>query len=102
MTFEIRKISNYGCSHPVVARLAMQTSELIQFSDLSKEDQGQVNELYFHTLKPRLLKCHEAHGRLVTARESTINEMKRSQSNPRVKEVPNIIGLKGEAETYLY
>jgi hypothetical protein len=31
MAFEIRKISNYGTQNPVVARLKVQTQELIQW-----------------------------------------------------------------------
>ena len=38
MNFIITKISNHGVSHPFVARLSVQTSELIKWADLSKED----------------------------------------------------------------
>ena len=103
MPFEIRKISNYGTGHPVVARLAMQTSELIQWSDLNEADRGQVLELYFHVLKPRLLKCHEAYDRLCAARDEALKVLELPpQKDSRVRDVPHVIGLREEAEAFLY
>lgn len=104
MNFTIRKISNYGVSHPVVARLSVQTSELIKFSDLSKEDQQQVGALYMSTLQPRLLKCHDILKRLRQAlRESVASvEEEQKQSQGRIMALPYVIGLEGEVESFLY
>ena len=59
MVFEIRKISNIGTSHPLVARLGAQTSELINWLDIDKAGHDAIGELYAITLQQRLLRCHE-------------------------------------------
>jgi len=101
MNFEIRKISNYGASHPVVARLMMQTGELIQFSNLPKEDKDKVQGFYFE-LHNRLLKCHDIYDRLMKATDEAVKRPVPPQTNKQIKEVPHVIGLNGEAESYLY
>jgi hypothetical protein len=100
MGFELTKISNYGTTHPVVARLKVQTGELIQWADLTKEREESIVAIYFD-MADRLLKCHEVHERLLAAREKSIAEFKPT-SDSRVKTAPHVIGLKGEAETFLY
>src|SRR4051812_41297746 len=64
MPFEFRKVSNYGASHPVVARLCLQTVELTKWMTLDKDLIGELNELYCMTLQGRLLKCYETFERL--------------------------------------
>ncbi len=104
MKFVITKISNHGVSHPFVARLSVQTSELIKWADLSKEDQQAVTELYMATLQPRLLKCFDILCRLRNAAEksaaSAVNEQK--QNDGRIMAMPYVVGLQGEVESFLY
>ena len=83
MNFEIRKISNYGASHPVVARLMMQTGELIQFSNLPKEDKDKVQEFYFE-LHNRLLKCHDIYDRLMKATDEAVKRPVPPQTNKQI------------------
>jgi hypothetical protein len=104
VNFVITKISNHGVSHPFVARLSVQTSELIKWADLPKEDQQAVSELYMATLQPRLLKCFEILCRLRKALEesaaSAANEQK--QNDGRIRAMPHVVGLQGEVESFLY
>lgn len=96
----MKKVSNYGSSHPVVARLILQTHDLLQWADLSKEERDLVIVLY-DDLKNRLLKCHEAFDRLVKALNITIEECE-FQEDGSSKYEPHVIGLEGEVETILY
>jgi hypothetical protein len=100
MAFEIKKISDYGTAHPVVARLKVQTHELIQWADISKDKRESVAAVYFE-IADRLLKCHEIRARLVAALNKAVAEF-RPSSDPRVMNVPHLIGLRGEVETFLY
>lgn len=104
MNFVISKISNHGVAHPFVARLSVQTCELIKWADLPKEDQQSVGELYMMTLQPRLLKCFDILCRLRTALHesaaSAANDQK--QNNGRIKALPHVAGLQGEVESFLY
>lgn len=105
MNFIITKISNHGVSHPFVARLSVQTSELIQWADLSKEDQDAVSGLYMTTLQPRLLKCYDILCRLQQALSESVasaeNEQKQQQDR-RIRAMPHVVGLQGEVEPFLY
>jgi len=58
MSFEIRKISDVGTTHPVVARLGVQSSEIIRWLDVDEKSRGSILQLYVHALTPRLLRCH--------------------------------------------
>ena len=59
MSFEIRKISDVGARHPVVARLGLQTSEFLNWLGLDQSKRDAISTLYVMTLKDRLLHCHE-------------------------------------------
>jgi hypothetical protein len=99
-TWVLTKVSNYGTSHPVVARLAAQTYELLKWADLSKEEKDQVY-LKYDGLKNRLLKCHEAYGRLQKALAESMEEDIFNEDGT-LKRYPHLIGLREEIETILY
>lgn len=98
--FKMRKVSNYGSSHPVVARLLLQTHDLLQWADLSREDKDSIMAIY-DGLKQRLIKCHESRDRLVSSLKTTIGECEFKEDGSSRYE-PHVIGLKEEVETILY
>lgn len=105
MGFIITKISNHGVSHPFVARLSVQTSELIRWSDLPKQDQDAVNELYMTTLQPRLLKCFDICTRLkqgLVESAASVAKEQAQQQDRRIRSMPHVVGLEGEVESFLY
>jgi hypothetical protein len=87
-----QQVSNYGTSHPVVARLLMQSRELLPWAGLPNDIQNIVYGIHYE-LKNRLLKCHEGYARLVAAK-------KRMLQTPQLD--PYLIDLENEAETFLY
>lgn len=104
MTFSIIKVSNYGTSHPVVARLLVQTSELLGWADLIKEDRDKVFDVY-NSIKNRLLKCHESYDRLRIAFDKNLDKTSEKMSedkSDRFQKHPFLIGLQAEIETILY
>ena len=76
MPFTVHKISDKGVSHPVVARLAVQTSKLIQFSGLPKEQQSSILDLYINSLQPRLVQCHDIHDRMRQRLDESVASLK--------------------------
>jgi hypothetical protein len=88
----IRHVSLYGTSHPVVARLLMQTRELLPWAGLPNKKQDLVYGIH-HELKNRLLKCHEGYARLVAAKKRTLQTTQLD---------PYLIGLESEAQTFVY
>lgn len=100
MAFEIRKIGDVGAGHPVVARLGAQTAELIGFLDVDQKSRDEIGHLYAITLKDRLLRCHAFRNELVTKANTAIEEVQQ-QGDPRIRHVPNVVGLQGIAEGFL-
>jgi len=106
MPLVLKKVSDHGASNPIVARLAVQPSEVIQFFNIPKAKQDRVLEIYINMVKPRLLHCMEISENIAKENEEIrlrINENRiKIQSNGRVVEVPQISRLKEQVETYLY
>jgi hypothetical protein len=103
MPIVIQRTSDYGTEHPVFARLAVQTAELVKFSTLDKRGEEAVLNLYINTLKPRLLKCYEIRDRLKGKLERSCEEAAVANSrNKSVSVVPAVTGLEGEVESFCY
>jgi hypothetical protein len=102
MPFEIRKISDVGTRHPVVARLGVQASELIKWIDIEDDKRRETVGLFARTLTERLLRCHQFRDDLVNRINASVEGKQPIQSENRIQEVPQVIGLKGIAEGFLY
>lgn len=98
--FEIRKTSDVGTSHHVVARLCVQTSELVQWIRPG-EAKDKILSLYMETLTQRLLDCHQFADTLEEKLSACSAEWS-SQHEGRVRMIPTVIGLVGIAESFLY
>jgi len=106
MGFQIRKISNHGTSNPIVARLAPQSHELMDFSTLSKEKKEELLLLLHEQIMPRLLTCDTISRRVVQAIEDAVSNVKKhglpTQAQGRVVDVPHIANLEQDVEQFLY
>jgi uncharacterized protein (DUF433 family) len=101
MAFEIRKINDVGVGHPVVARLGVQSSDLIPWIDIEDAKRKEIAELYVRTLTDRLLQCHRFRDDLVKRTNDAVKAVQ-PQKDKRAREVPHVIGLQGIAEGFLY
>ncbi|MDX0622435.1 hypothetical protein GOD54_21275 [Sinorhizobium medicae] len=90
--FNIQKVSNHGASHPVVARLVMQTDDLLGFLD--KKKKAEAMRIYID-LHKRLLQCHDIAERI-------FKEQERAAALPSGSTtIPHVINLDMEAESFL-
>ncbi|ATU92893.1 hypothetical protein [Phyllobacterium zundukense] len=103
MAFRTQKVSDVGTTNPIVARLGIQTGELLNWSGLDKAQNEAIAELYITKLTPRLVRCDK--------RISTINNKlnkdiarvdKHIQKDPRVSEIPYVVDLEGDVQDFLY
>jgi len=99
MAFRVMKVGNHGANHPVVARLQMQTAELLGFTDFGKETQERLFRTYYDTSK-RLLKCYDLQEKLLNGAKATIDEVL-ARPLPH-HDVPYLIGLEQDVESFLY
>ena len=59
MTFRVVKISDQGTANPIVARLSVQTSELIMFCRRGEEFHKSVVALFHDHIQKQLLECDQ-------------------------------------------
>src|SRR5260370_18294170 len=64
MLFEVKKQLEHGTKNPIVARLTLQTLELLKESSLPKEKIDKIGEIYVSSLVKELLRCWEIKQRL--------------------------------------
>lgn len=57
MAFRIQKLSDYGTANPIVARLSLQTQDLLPFYNLSDKQKEEIFGLFFSSLQPKLMTC---------------------------------------------
>ncbi|NTU73669.1 hypothetical protein HGB07_05910 [Candidatus Roizmanbacteria bacterium] len=106
MVFKLQKVSDYGTSNYIVARTSVQISELLRPIQLEKEKDEKICELFFMKIQPRLIRCYEISNKISGDLEKIDADLKengiKTQSAGRVVEVPHVMQLTEDVETYLY
>jgi hypothetical protein len=97
--FVIQKISEHGTSNPIVARLTIQTFNLLEWLDCDAQRKEDLIGAYLE-LNRRLLQCFDHQQRLVVARAKTV-EATQGVLEKGNYSVPFVIGLQEEAEGFL-
>jgi len=103
---QIQQISDYGTRNPIVARLTLQTTEMLKFTNLTKPQSDELWGVYFNNLQPKLMVCYRIKEKLteeVKAHQKSIDESGiPTQANGRAYTLPCILDLEHQAETFLY
>lgn len=106
MVFQIKKVSDHGTANPIVARLSLQTSGLVQFCSVEKDIKEKVLELYHDRIQPRVLTCDEISQEITSETLAIANKLSEKgfdiQSQGRVIAVPYLTKLEPRVEQYLY
>ena len=106
MGLQIQQISDYGTTNPVVARLSIQTKDLLQFYKLTKDDERQIFRIMFADVQPKIMTCFRIKERIVQevhAEQKKIDEGRMEiQSGGRAYTLPSILDLRQDAEIFLY
>jgi hypothetical protein len=106
MAFRIQKLSDYGTANPIVARLSLQTQDLLPFYNLSDKQKEEIFGLFFSSLQPKLMTCFRLMEQLtkeVRERQKRIDEVGLEfQDHGRAYTLPSILDLQQHAETFLY
>lgn len=100
MAFEFAKISDHGTNHPVIARLHLQTFDLLQASTVPQSAQESARTIYFEA-GLRLVRCCDSRDELGREQEKLEAEYQPS-SNQQAVFKPHLVDLNRHAETFLY
>jgi hypothetical protein len=93
MPFVFPKIFDHGSSNPIVARLFMQTLEILKHCNISEDTKQRVVELYRGSLMGKLLFCWEIKERLQSQLSAAM------ASTPTAVNFPYILRLEEECIT---
>jgi hypothetical protein len=106
LTFQLVKISDQGTANPIVARLSVQTSELIKFCPRGDDFHKSVLSLFHDSVQKHLLECDQIAqdiSREVLEIDAQLGDGGlKTQAQGRVIEVPHIIRLTPRIEQFLY
>jgi len=98
--FVFQKVSNHGSANPIVARLAIQTFDLIQWLRAADDEKKMIIDNYLE-LQRRLLSCFDIHERLIAARRKALADAEKVWGQGQ-NTVPHVIGLQEEVESFLF
>ena len=97
--FIVQQVYEHGAGNPIVARLALQTFDLVQWLDADKKRRENIFAAYLE-LHRRLLSCFEFQVRLVAARDKTLKDAEEKICRGEYT-VPFVISLQAEVEGFL-
>ncbi|MBU3035471.1 hypothetical protein [Tritonibacter mobilis] len=98
--FEVQKISNHGVNNPIVARLAIQSNDLLQWLNVKEAKRQEILAHYMELMR-RLLACFDIENRLVNARTETV-EYSQKVWREGGHTTPHVISLEDEVENFLF
>ena len=107
MPFTIQRISDQGTENPIVARVSAQSNSLLDHYTLSQEQRENLHTLIFENIQRKMLLCDgiakEVTGK-INAVQALLDETGGlpSQSNNQAIEVPYVIDLENQIDTFLY
>jgi hypothetical protein len=103
---QIQQILDQGTANPVIARLSIQTKDLLPFYDLPEDQRQEIFGLMFSDIQPKLLSCSRISEELakeITDYQKRIAEVGvELQAGGNAYKIPAIFDLRLRAETFLY
>jgi len=92
----------HGVKNPIVARLTLQTLEILEKTTLSKEHADKIGGLFIDSLVKKLLRCWEIEQRIRADWEKSLANFKPPGRGAVAVEVPQIPRLREDCEEFLY
>lgn len=105
--FQIKQISNYGTSNFIVARLSIQTQNILQpFYCINNDVKESIFTLYNLKIQKRLLVCNKINEEITNEIKQINNEIEKNglktQSQGRSIHIPQVLELEERIEQFLY
>lgn len=102
MPFVIKQITEHGTRNPIVARLGLQTMDILKHTSVAQEERDAVGAIYLDTLQPKLLRCWEIKEHFRAAFDEKLAEYAPPQGPKHPIHVPQIPRLEQECHNFLY
>jgi hypothetical protein len=92
--FEVKKALEHGVTNPIVARLTLQTLEILEKTTLSKEERDKIGGVFINSLVQKLLRCWEIEQRLRDGWKKSVANFEPPGHGAAAIEVPQISRLR--------
>lgn len=106
MSFIITKTSDHGTRNPIVARLSVQSRQLMEPFSISQEKKKEIWEILHDKVQRQLLTCYDIWSQTVSRELEIIKEIEEdgipTQSHGKVASIEQITNLKHLADSFLY
>lgn len=99
-SYVVSKMSNHGASHPIVARLSIQTLDMLQWINITDQSKQDLVSTIIDELQPKLLQCSDIYVRLLTAKDASLADATAILESGG-QTLPHLIGLREESEAFL-
>jgi hypothetical protein len=103
---QIQQILDQGTANPIIARLSIQTKDLLAFYDLTEDQRQRIFGLMFSDIQPKLLACSRISEELakeIRDHQERIDQVGvELQARGRAYKIPATFDLRARAETFLY
>jgi hypothetical protein len=100
--FVIAKQLEHGTKNPIVARLTLQTLEILEKCNLSKEKRDELGGIFMDSLVKKLLRCWEIEFRLRGEFDTRKASYKAPAPGAASVKLPQIPRLEEECHNFLY
>ncbi|MBW7452450.1 hypothetical protein ACFOLF_12275 [Paenibacillus sepulcri] len=101
----LRKVSDIGTENPIVARLCVQSIDLMKPFNLDQKLQDDIYNVLGVNVKDRLVACYKSYIYIyneIIRLDKEISLSKTDKVNPNIVEIPTIIDLNEKCENFLY
>ena len=102
MPFEFKKVASHGTSNPIVARLSLQTLQILEKCRLKKDVKDKVGALYIDSLMKKLLRCWEIEDSFKKSFAEVTAKYKPPGTPNAPVEIPQIERLEADCHNFLY
>ncbi len=106
MGYVVTKTSDHGTSNPIVARLSVQSRQLMEPFSISEEKKKRVWGILHDKVQHQLLSCYDIWNQILSRENEIVAKIEetgiQTQSHGRVATIDQIENLKHLASSFLY
>ena len=106
MSYVVTKTSDHGTSNPIVARLSVQSRQLMEHFSISEEKKKRVWGILHDKVQQQLLSCYDIWSQILSREKEIVAKIEengiQTQSHGRVATIDQIENLKHLAGSFLY
>ena len=106
MSFVLKQVADVGSANPIVARLSLQFSSILDFYQLDDEFKKSIFGILHNDIQKRLISCDKIATDIASEVEAAITALQKNGLNTQsagwLVESPHILNLEERLESYLY